>query len=860
MNWKLPHKPADMSLEIWMALLSRSGSECEVRCASKCDSELEVDHIHSRGLGGETSLANTRLVCKRYNRERGMTHDPKWEEKGYFDGNYDLTRLRGQQHEAGPGTIKVYGDLFVGGLRLKLLESVSLFALTCGAGKTLLMVASLFTICHEVRNRLKNAPRPKRVLWFVHERDLCRQLLHELKTEITKFKLREIEPEVQICDETGDLERGPGYHDVTISCPQALWGKKNARRTDEQVLKILEPFDTIIWDECDFAVDATERLVRLAPHALKFGLTAANLDAKGDFLRKFFALASVASHASVYAKDHCLRPLLSWQDAKIRHFIQPITHDGYTRWERAVEVRGEGQHGEKHSLIGAMAAIRAAVKDASELEQRMKLAWPDHWYSPHIAVYCSTREEAVDLCELTNIELAREGYSAEDGWSATYGISDATEMAKKRGRKIPREETRLFHKSSDFVNPFMLAKRPGLLGRCTSDCKRIIFLVDIGVRGMNNWPLTFVVDLKRSNSVKEQVQTLGRLARLPLHLVPMHKRDEFDEFCHPRWYFPNEIIDMVGAIQKAWDFVAHMDQKIEAAKLYHWIDILEGRSRTEEKPPQDPTSPFTMMDQLQIDSELGKICAQGRQPTEEEIGAIIRDVGGINAQSEDWIESAKTHSKSVLTDEKYRREMISLDVPLEHIIRPVCQEEPKKADAYSIEELASFIINSDDIDNAWASEIRTDEKLRQMVAITKRREDVRLFRQVSKIRRLQEEGGQPGILTDLRTEMYNELRERGLLDYTQISKLSAAVYKATAIVAGMVIKDPSGKWISIVGPEPCRNDGPMDRPGYHYQLIAPQTRLRIKRLAKNLMIWMGGIGSTSAIYDNEINESDVGVA
>ena len=807
MNWKLPHKPADLSLEIWMALMSRSSGACEMRCATPCDTELEVDHAHSRGLGGETSFANTRLVCKSYNRERGMTHDPKWEEKGYFDGNFDLTRLRSQQHEAGPGTIHAYGDLFVGESRRKLLDCVSLFALTCGAGKTILMVSSLFTICREVSSRLKHAPRPKRVIWFVHERDLCRQLYQELKTEITKYKLHEIEPQVQICDQTGDLDRGPGYHDITISCPQALWGGKKERRTDEQVMKVLAPFDTIIWDECDFAVDATARLVRLAPHAFKFGLTAANLDAKGEFLRRFFVLASVASHASVYEADHCLRPLLTWQEAKDQHFIQPITHDGYSRWERAVEVRGEGQHGEKHSLIGAMAAIRAAIKDANELEQRMKQAWPDHWYSPHIAVYCSTRDEAVDLCELTNIELTREGYSAEGGWGATYVISDTENMARKRGRKIPKEETRLFHKSPDFINPFMLAKET--LGRCNSNCKRIIFLVDIGVRGLNNWPLSFVVDLKRSNSVKEQVQTLGRLARLPRHLIAKHKEKEFVDYCHPRWYFPNEIVDMVGAIEQAWNFVVHMDDRIEAADLFHWVDILEGRERDPEKLPQDPTTPFTMMDQLEIDDELGEIMrTKGRQPTDAEINEIIQTVGGLRAkagvsgEAPDWVVPAKGHVKSVLNDDKYRSDLISLAVPPDKIIRPVCQEEPKKADAYSIEELASFIVNSDDHDNAWATEIRTNESLRKSIAASKRRDDVRLFRQVSKIRRLQEENEQPGILTDLRTDMYNELRERGLLDYTRMGKLSAAVNFATAIIAGMTKTDSKTGKIELWSPNP----------------------------------------------------------
>jgi hypothetical protein len=373
---------------------------------------------------------------------------------------------------------------------------------------------------------------------------------------------------------------------------------------------------------------------------------------------------------------------------------------------------------------------------------------------------------------------------------------------------------------------------------------------------MNNWPLTFVVDLKRSNSVKEQVQTLGRLSRLPRHLIVKHEDKLFVEHCHPRWYFPNEIVDMVGAIRQAWNFVAHMDERIEAANLYHWVDILEGNERDSSVRAQDPTAPFTLMDQLQIDDELGAIIAAGHPPTEQEIIETIREVGGTKAQPDDdgndseWTNAAQTHVKNVLSDPGYRDRLISLDVPPERIIRPVCQEEPKKADAYSVEELAAFIIKSDDIDNAWASEIRTDQKLRISVSIIKRREDVRLFRQVAKIRQLQKENDQPGILSDLANDIYNDLRDRGLIDYDQYGKVATSVSWATAKLAGL---DPKKV------PQPCRNNGPLDRPGYHYQFIVPRTRLQIKKLAIALLIRIGAIGALSSIYgEAEEAGSEVG--
>src|SRR5262245_6361879 len=110
----LPHKPPDMDLATWSALLARSGSGCELRCAEPCDSRLEVDHLHSRALGGETSLANCRLICACKNRSRGMTNDPKWEQRFYFDDYISFNGLRTVQRTCGPDHVRYYGELFIG--------------------------------------------------------------------------------------------------------------------------------------------------------------------------------------------------------------------------------------------------------------------------------------------------------------------------------------------------------------------------------------------------------------------------------------------------------------------------------------------------------------------------------------------------------------------------------------------------------------------------------------------------------------------------------------------------------------------------------------------------------------------------
>jgi hypothetical protein len=221
----LPHKPDDMALEVWTALLQRSGGRCELGCATQCDTRLEVDHVHSRALGGETSLRNCRLLCANANRARGVALDPKWEAVSYFDTYNSFGQLRSSQL-ALVTDIKQYADLFVGDLRRRLLASISLYALVCGAGKTLLMASILFAINEQVNLRSKHLPRPTKVLWFVKERVLAVMLKGELESEITKINLHYAKPSVQICSESGDLDRGPMHHDITISCPHALWRKK----------------------------------------------------------------------------------------------------------------------------------------------------------------------------------------------------------------------------------------------------------------------------------------------------------------------------------------------------------------------------------------------------------------------------------------------------------------------------------------------------------------------------------------------------------------------------------------------------------------------------------------------------------
>jgi hypothetical protein len=769
-----------------------------------------------------------------------MTHDPKYEVAGYFDNDFDVTGLRMIQQTVGAGNVQAHGDIFIGDKRKELLESVSLFALTCGAGKTILMVASLFTICAEINRRMKNAPRPKRILWFCKEIDLCSQLKKELLSEITRFRLCDVRPDVRQCDESGDLDTSPDEYPFTISCPNALWETKRQQRSDEKIMEILSYYDVIIWDECDFAVDQIERLIRLAPHALKFGLTAANIDASGEILKRFFVLAGVASHRNVFELDHCLRPLLTWERAKKQGYIQPIDHNGFARWEAAVEVRGEGQHGERHSLPGAMAAIRKAIEDADQFDRQMRADWIDDWYNRAIGVFCTTREEALDLAEQTNEYLRNAGYSAADGWRAVVVVSADKKLLERRGQHLPPEEQRLFHKNPKLVNPFL--KSIDQNGRADSTCARICFFVDIGVRGVNNWPWSFAVDLKRSGSVSEQVQTLGRLAR-PGRLQRKHDAGEFEHYCHPRWYFPHAGLKQIGAIEDAWNFVTEMDQRMQAANMFSWKDILDGKKRIDAGPEQNPAAPFTLMDRLQIDQALNELERDGVEATELEIRQIVGQLPGQHSVERDKF--AREHINDILTKPDYKRKLIDVKVDPDQMIRPIAMEEPKKATDYTAEELRAYILHDEETDaavkQADIDKLNLDPSFRDYVARQKRRNDKRLFRQVPKMRQLQKEGELSGVLTDIANDLFGELQKANMIAYSQeiYSAIARSVNTAVCILTG-VNADINA----------TRNNGPLDRPSYHYQFIWPTTVRKIKQLAVALLIRKNVIPSLTEFYND----------
>ena len=752
-----------------------------------------------------------------------------------FDDAFNFRALRPTQI-FNLGAVADCGELFVGELRKRLLDKVSLLALTCGAGKTVLMLAFLYAICSEVNQRKPAAPRPRRVLWFVHQTELGRQLQLDLNNDIKQLRLVTTLPEMQICDQTGDLGRPPGQHDITISCPHALWESTNQSRSDAEIMALLAEYDVIIWDECDFARDQIGRLVRLSPHALKFGLTAAPIDADGNFIREFFVLAASAGHRFVFDDDKCLAPMRSWDGAQRFGYINPKKHGSHGKLWVGVEQLSSGSHGEKYSFPGSAGTVRQAIEDSIDLERRMRIDWPQHWYSPHILVPCNNIDEAIHLYDQTAHDVVVSGLSPDDGWYPTILVSAGTATKKQQQTlaKRPPVERRLFHKGGEIVHPFMQALTRQ--GRCFYGCSRIMFVVDIAIRGLNHWALKFVVDVKRSASWSEQVQTIGRMSRLPRHLREMIDDKFFDAYCHPRLYFP-DYVDVkddqcISAAQDAWNFILEMDSRLEKSGLLAWRDLL-----ADEVPKQDDaipvaaTAPFTLIDQLRVDNALGALKADGKQITDEDINTIVQALP--DPQSPVRTEAAKLHAQRVLTDKKYRD---GLMMPKFDIIKPISREEPKNPADYTHEELASYIVQDPQLPNEYVSRLG-DPVIRQIIGVMKNKSDQKHFRPVTKIRQLQKADDKPGVLTDFRDSLIGELRGLGLGYPQLVGPVSAAVNYAFALMCGAQDQ-----------PNPCENNGILDRPHYHYQLSIPSVRHTLKMLTLAQLIKKGLVGPAQQLY------------
>jgi Type III restriction enzyme, res subunit len=229
-----------------------------------------------------------------------------------------------------------------------------------GAGKTIASLAYLFAINHYLNRKMPHATRVRRVLWLTNERKLRSQLLKELKEEPVEFGLALHRPRIQACTKARDIER-PDY-DVTVCCAQTLWGDpKSARvqseediRKERKVFEILSPFDAVVFDECDFASWQIRRIISLAPHAIKLGLSSTPMESDGTINTAQFVLAGSPSYRDVFESDKCLRPMLPVSDAGAQNYLVEVGHDYHDAAIAGVVVDVKDKHNDSHSADGGI--------------------------------------------------------------------------------------------------------------------------------------------------------------------------------------------------------------------------------------------------------------------------------------------------------------------------------------------------------------------------------------------------------------------------------------------------------------------------------------------------------------------------
>jgi hypothetical protein len=865
-KFKTPHKPDDMTLWDWQAICRRSNPpECENLvsgiCQSPCGSEgedgfipLDLDHIQSRALGGVTNAANCRLICangsEHANRNRGAASDPRWQRDFWFDRRNSFDGLRKAQMYAGPQNIEAYQKLFTE-QRDELCRYISLLAMTTGSGKTMLIVATLLAINDIVLRTLGKAPRVGHPLYFVSEKALADQLEKELREEVTKFGLHLAPPAIQKCTEKGDLERGPGSHDFTISCPHALWARKDQSRTDSEIAQTLSQYDTIIWDECDFAAGQVDRLVKLAPHALKFGLTATPIDGDGDFL-KLFTVATVASYRTVFDLDKCLKIVPTWLDGKAEGFIRPVDHGGATIAVNGVNEEIDGTHGDKCSLPGASNAIRMAIEESAELERQMQAMMPDDWYSPHILVRCASVAEAEHLAGQTEQFLTMRGLPGY-GWrtSIIYADGPNKKLTKRpiwengslAHKKIEECERSLIHCTGRLSHPWMRAKER-LNGRCDDDqSARILFVVDMGIRGLNNWTCLYEVDVARSASVSVQSQLRGRMDRIGrLGWILQQERTDLYRFITVRYFYP-EAGGGAATMERAYDWLHKMDENFDASGLRTWAQLVDGVIDADQVRIQPLEEPFTLGDRIQIDDAIGRRLEDGAAFDDIDAATIDAIIESLPPElTERRRDMAREHIDKVLNDADYRREQVEL--PIVDPISAVQLERPKRPDQYSTEELIEFVKNSPDYQDLSAEFVEEivagKATTRRVLGKAKYDMVARFYVPPVKIWSLQtdkqsRDGGYKSVIGHLADPVASDLHKRH-------------IFESWGQAQGAVRKAISQALMYVFNVDDVSNNGPLDTPGYHHKIVSPSVQRIIKDVAYRIMLRNGDLGAASSLY------------
>jgi hypothetical protein len=836
MGQHLPNKPDYLSQSDFDYILKRDEHRCVFygKCShaggdAYCDEELDFDHEQPTTLGGDDSIANIRLLCSSHNRGRRVEPTKKWLEQSYWDNRVIPGRLREIQRIAGWDEIgTVTENISIEDkkcLRRKLLGSTTLLAGATGIGKAILCQSVLFKINQVIGNGF---PRVKHVLWLTNDTTLRDIGKTEIEDEAYKIGFVASYPRVQIAKGFSSIDMGPNNSDIKISAAQSLWevekNNQELRRSDNAVRKAISGYDTIIFDECDWASDQVRRIAKLGNHALQFSLTASPpieeiTDSKErvqDFLKRFVLITpqAIADYERARQLDACLKII---DDDSV---IIAAPHEAYTVLDRGKLKNLPERAGPDHVLFRG--AICEAIKQADNIETKMKKIDKDNYYSPHIMVRMATVPDAIamytDMVE--QLKTMRENKQLRNkGWDVSMIFRGHT---RHLGIDAKKTETDL-----DSKHPFMLASHSD--GIATDKSKRVLIMCKIGIRGINNWPVSHIVDCTNSMSITEAIQfDWGRPLR-------WRKREDWvdiespkKEFASVRIYIPQSNLhaDKQEVLLRAADFIKHMITCISGAGFMTWIDLLQGRKVTDDDIVIDPTNrSLTDVDRFRVQKSLADIVVDDKQILTPKLVKNVIDQWPVNGKLR---EKLIEYGTSLATPKARQREIGAKFIEDNFKENPACvMEKLQPQDKYEVDDLVRWVKSDpeyDELAKEYIIELKSGHKV-TIDAVSKSLHAAQIanYRAAARTRRLQGTGDNRGVLPELANELWDKLKSAD-----QMCK-SGLVYKAINIAANRVFQ------IS------AEEGGPMDYPAYHIAILG-RYRETLQRIARSQLIRDGSLG------------------
>lgn len=619
---------------------------------------VDFDHIFPRSKGGDNSGWNFQPLCQGQNRWiKSANLDPEFEAVNHFDQQVNSMMLRPNQSSHGYDMVKgVYADLFKQPSR-SLQQCFILLAWMVGTGKSIGMTAILHAINEVINHQGPGRPRIRKVLWLVHQETLVKSICEEVKTEPTKYCILQQEPKTHIIQKAEDWNTAIAQADMVFACTQSLWKREGSALSDIDRAHYLGHFDAIVIDECHFAVERYAEILRAAPRALKFVMSATPHDANGVFLseaddgryRHLFRLFSVFGYRSAYEHE-LIKKVPEWEDGlKTNHYI--AVKGGTSTLIRSGEsVQGETNTSNRHNSPRTAAIIKTAIDVAAAIKE----------YPAHVMVRCEAVAKLKALQKTIEGEPHEYFPSDSPGWGVTSIYSGA------KGVQI-----------NDNNHPWMIikkdSKKHGKPGTLKPDSKRLLLAVNMGQFGLNNPYCAVVAWVYPNMSLVEIVQRIGRAVRL-VKGVDHAKQSIYLVFA--------DDPDLKSQIQKAVDYIISMEDNV--IKAFPALDEPMGDIVT----PMPPLAKDVSIDQrlrFEIQEAQGHLLPEGLSP--DDIRDIIESVNIDDEQKDVLFEKISTYVENLL-DETYKDKQFGLPKsaePLEFVAHEECK------DAFSPAEMEAYV-------------------------------------------------------------------------------------------------------------------------------------------------------------------------